>query len=179
MSFLSEKSEPGQEDTTETSFLSGKSESQQEDTAEQRQQWGGLLAEVAQERETGRPWWQDVGLFFAWAIGFALATGIVVTVLLFIVNLITPQKRLFTSRTLSDWLFWGSALLLLIGLISPSASDMENAGKKKQQQQVQEEDKRTRSLRRRLRRVYDPWRWRFWGAALFAFGLSMLAGLFT
>jgi hypothetical protein len=31
-------------------------------------------------------------------------------------------------------------------------------------------------MERRLRRIYDPWRWRIWGGAALAFGLAILFG---
>ena len=38
------------------------------------------------------------------------------------------------------------------------------------------EERRSRAMERRLRRIYDPWRWRIWGGAALAFGLAILFG---
>ena len=152
----------------------------EEEQAEEETRWADVLEDVYEEQQTGKPWWQNVGIFLAWAAGFAGAAAVVVIVLLGIVDLLSKES-LFNARTLSDWLFWASAILMLLGLISPSASDQANAGRKKGERKKTSDDasRQTRSLRRRIRRVYDPWRWRLWAAAIFAFGLSMLAGTFA
>jgi hypothetical protein len=180
-----------------------------------RERWSQVLSEVERERNTGNPWWKNVGIFLAWAAGFAAAAGIIVVVLVLIVSLLSPGMA-FSGRTVSDWMFWAAALLMVFGLLSPSAADAEKQvnsrrqGRKNSSQrrasgvqrrasatqrqsstqraspdqnQAQEQqpqpDRMSESLRRRLRRVYDPWRWRLWGGALLTFGLSMLAGLFA
>lgn len=180
-----------------------------------RERWSQVLSEVERERNSGNPWWKNAGIFMAWAAGFAAAAGIVVVVLVLTVSLLSPGQA-FSARTLSDWLFWAAALLMVFGLLSPSAADAEkqvsnrrqgrrNSSQRRtsgaqrrasptqrqsstqraspDQNQAQEQqsqpDRMSESLRRRLRRVYDPWRWRLWAAALLTFGLSMLAGLFA
>jgi hypothetical protein len=49
--------------------------------------------------------------------------------------------------------------------------------KDKEKAKEKKKDKDVRKARRRIQRVYNPWRWRFWAAALLAFGLSILVGL--
>lgn len=41
------------------------------------------------------------------------------------------------------------------------------------------EDRRVDAVRRRLMRVYNPWRWRLWASAIFCFFLSILFGIFA
>ena len=36
-----------------------------------------------------------------------------------------------------------------------------------------------RAVRRRLRRVYNPWQWRLWTSAIISFGLTVLVGAFA
>ncbi len=179
-------------------------EHQQTDQASE-ERWSDILGRVHEETQTGRPWYQQVGIFFAWAAGIALAAGIVTVVLLLIVDLFSAG-RLFTARSLSDWLFWTSALLLGGGLLSPSASDInkptkrpsgmrrsftaqrssaaqrssvtQRAAKPQEEQPVENsQERRLRAVRKRLMRVYDPWRWRLWASSLLSFSLSVLAGL--
>jgi len=158
------------------SFLSEKGKERPE-SAQKVDRWGSVLEEVVAERRTGEPWWRRVLAFLAWAAGFAGAAAVVVVVLLLIVDLFS-KGRLFGPRTLSDWMFWASALLMGLGLISPTQADLQDSRKKKREDR-QKEDRSASMLRRRLRRTYDPWRWRLWGAALFAFGLSALFGVFA
>lgn len=145
---------------------------------EERKQsrWNELLADVVGERQTGLPWWKRAGIFWAWAAGFALGAGVVVAVLLGIVDLMSPD-RLFDARRLSDWLFWSSAILMVMGLVSPSAGDVSHVTSRQARERTRSEDRSGRLLRNRIRRMYDPWRWRLWAGALLAFGLSMLIGL--
>ncbi|MBL7198685.1 MAG: hypothetical protein ISS56_00905 [Anaerolineae bacterium] len=138
--------------------------------------WSRVLEEVDEEYNTGNPWWKEVGIFFAWAGGFAGAAGVVVAVLLLIADLFSAE-RLFTGRSLSDWTFWSATILMLIGLIAPASTDVNKSTGKNKQREEQGEDRMTRTVRKRLRRVYDPWRWRLWGSALLAFGLSILFGI--
>lgn len=178
-------------------------EHQQTDPASE-ERWSGILKQVHEETQTGRTWYLQIGIFCAWAAGIALATGIVTVVLLLIVDLFSAG-RLFTARSISDWLFWTSALLLFAGLLSPSASDInkptktpggmrrsftsqrssstqrssatQRASQPEEQPTAAPEERRLRAVRKRLMRVYDPWRWRLWASSLLSFGLSVLAGL--
>ena len=155
--------------------LANKGKPQKEQGADETR-WGNVLEEVVKEQQSGKPWWQNVGTFFAWAGGFAVATAALAAVLLLIADLFS-KGRLLTGRALSNWIFWSAAILMVIGLVSPTAGDVESLTKKQARGQRRREDRATRSTRRRLRRVYDPWRWRFWAAAVLAFGLAALAGL--
>ena len=137
-----------------------------------------LLEEVEQEHETGLPWWKNVGIFIAWAGGLAGAAAVVTAVLLLIVDLFSAN-RLFTFRSLSDWVFWATALLAVFGLLAPSSTDLAAGSGRKKQDASRDEDRTTRSIRRRLRKVYDPWRWRLWAAAVIEFGISALIALFS
>ena len=180
------------------SFLADKDETQQEEPAEARQRWSDVLDQEVRESRTGRPWWQNALVFLAWAAGIATVTAIAVAVLLGIVDLFS-SAQMFSKRTLSDWLFYAMFVLTIFGLIAPSAGDVEGVAKKidrresqrtqrrrqtyrarqaekARQKEQAREDKATRAARRRIRRVYDPWRWRFWGAAAFTFLYSMLIG---
>jgi len=180
-----------------------KTEHQQADPAS-KERWSDILSQVHKETQTGGPWYLQVGIFCAWAAGIALAAGIVTIVLLLIVDLFSAG-RLFTARNISDWLFWTSALLLFAGLLSPSASDINKPTKRpsgmrrsftaqqssstqrssatqralapKEQPAAAPGERRLRNMRKRLMRVYDPWRWRLWASALFSFALSVLTGL--
>ena len=189
--------------------MGSQTEHQQSDQAS-GERWSDILGQVHGETQTGRPWYLQVGIFGAWAAGIALAAGIATAVLLLIVDLFSAG-RLFTARSLSDWLFWASALLLFAGLLSPSASDINKPTKRpggmkrsftaqrssstrrssatqrssttqralepKEQPAAAPEERRLRAVRKRLMRVYDPWRWRLWGSSLFSFAFSVLAGL--
>jgi len=68
---------------------------------------------------------------------------------------------------------------MVVGLVAPSAGDAANWRAGKSAKALRAEDRQSRAIRRRIRSVYDPWRWRFWGAALFTFGLSVLIGLLS
>jgi hypothetical protein len=39
------------------------------------------------------------------------------------------------------------------------------------------EERRRKAMRKRIARVYNPWRWRFWMAAVITFGFSVLFGV--
>lgn len=139
--------------------------------------WLNVLEEVVEEQETGRPWWQTLGIFLAWAAGFAVAAALAATLALGIVELFKSGRQ-FTIRTLSDYVFWASALLMLGGLLSPTSGGTDAITGKKAKSEVDVgEGRSTRMLRQRMRRVYDPWRWRLWAGAILAFGISMLVGL--
>ncbi len=67
---------------------------------------------------------------------------------------------------------------MIVGLLAPSAADLDkSSGKRAEEEESSGEGRTTRALRRKIRRVYDPWRWRLWAAALLAFGISALVGL--
>jgi hypothetical protein len=138
--------------------------------------WLNVLEEVVKEGQTGRRWWQNVGILLAWAAGFAVTAALAATLILALVELF-QRGRQFTARTLSDYVFWTSALLMVIGALSPSSPDLQRTSGKGKKEDDASEGRATRLLRRRLRRVYDPWRWRLWAGAVLAFGLSVLIGL--
>jgi len=140
--------------------------------------WGQILEEFTDEQKSDRPWIQRAGIYLVWAIGFALAAGVVVAIVLLIMDLFA-KARLFTARNLSDWIFWAAALLMVVGLVAPSAGDAGQLTSRQKRESARAEDRQSRAIRRRIRSVYDPWRWRFWGAALFTFGLSVLIGLLS
>lgn len=149
------------------------------DVEQDDQRWSSVLAEFDQERQRGEPWYWVVGTFVAWAAGFAGAAAVLVTVLLLLSDLFSAGQ-LFTARNLSDWMFWAAALLMVLGLVAPSSADVEGSSRKTDKDKGAKEDDTgiSRTLRRRLRRVYNPWRWRLWASAAFAFGLSVIVGLF-
>jgi cytochrome c biogenesis protein CcdA len=140
--------------------------------------WLNVLEEVVEEQQTGRPWWQNVGIFLAWAAGFAVAASLAATLILALVELF-QKGRQFTVITLSNYVFWASALLMVVGALSPSSVDLQGASdkKKKEEEGGAGEGRATQMLRRRMRRMYDPWRWRLWAGAILAFALSALVGL--
>jgi hypothetical protein len=151
----------------------------QETSQGEDKRWTNVLEEVIDERETGRPWWFNFGISLAWAAGIALGAALVATLVLAIVELF-KEGRQFTLRTLSDYIFWASALLLLVGFLSPASANLEGITGKKSKDVARpdaQEGRGARMMRQRMRRIYDPWRWRLWGAALFCFGLSALVGL--
>jgi len=167
---------------------------------EREEHWSGVLREVHDEMQTGRPWYVQVGLFFAWSAGIAVGAAIVAILILGIVDLFSAG-RVFNVRTASDWLFWTAALLLFSGLLAPSASEFgQTTGNRRtrqpnvpfatqrasarpqtdpeEQASTRSPDERRRdALRKRMLRVYNPWRWRLWASALFCFGLSVLTGV--
>ncbi len=140
--------------------------------------WGQILEEVTDEQKSNRPWIQKAGIFLIWAVGLGLTAGVVVTIVLLILDLFA-RAHLFTARNLSDWIFWASALMLIVGLVAPSAPDVEQLASRQKRESARVEDRQSRAIRRRIRGVYDPWRWRFWAAALVTFGISVLVGLIS
>ena len=148
------------------------------------QRWSRVLAEVDREqRQTADPWYRAAGISLAWAAGFAGASAVLVIAILLMRDLFSAE-RLFTARNVSDWIFWAAALLMVMGLIVPPPSSLEGSfrgagqDQNNQDKDSQEDDSGlSRTLRRRLRRVYNPWRWRLWASAALAFSLSVLVGL--
>jgi cytochrome c biogenesis protein CcdA len=139
--------------------------------------WLNVLEEVVEEQETGRPWWQEVGVFLAWAAGFAVTAALAATLVLGILELFKSGRQ-FTVRTLSDYVFWSAALLMIVGFLAPSSGGMDAITGKKTKTEVDAQEARsTRMLRQRMRRMYDPWRWRLWASAVLAFAISALVGL--
>lgn len=139
--------------------------------------WLNVLEEVVEEQETGRPWWQNIGIFCLWAAGIAVAAALVATVVLGFVELF-QKGRQFTSMKLSDYVFWASAILIALGFLVPSGGGVDRVtGKKGKEPAGAQESRPTRMLRQRMRRMYDPWRWRLWAGAVLAFGIAALVGL--
>ena len=132
--------------------------------------WRQVLEEVSEEYKMEGPVWRRLGLLLAWAGGIAGAATLLVALLLLIVELFSSGSTL-TLLSFSNWIFWASAILMFIGMLAPVASDLEGGRGKK--------DREARRVRRRIQRVYNPWRWRIWLAAALAFGLAMLVGSFT
>jgi hypothetical protein len=160
-----------------------------------------------QTAETKESSLHKVGIFFAWAGGFAGATVVGLTIIWLIVNLFTRGKSLMLTK-LSDWMFWGAAALLLFGLVAPSepqeedkadpnsrttrpesasatsrsasskAADGDDADTDAKAKRIDAfEERRRNAVRKRIARMYNPWRWRLWMAALFTFGFSVLFGV--
>jgi cytochrome c biogenesis protein CcdA len=139
--------------------------------------WINILEEVVEEHETGRSWLQQAGIFLAWSAGFAVAAGLITTAILGFVELFNAGRQ-FTAATLSNYIFWASAILMIIGFLSPSATGLgQTTGKKEEDTAESREARSAHMLRQRMRRMYDPWRWRLWAGALLTFGLSALVGL--
>lgn len=159
-----------------------------QDQESEELRWSHVLAQVNEEYRVEGPWWRRLGIFAAWAGGIAGATAVVVTLLVLIVDLFS-SKRLFSALNVSNWIFWASALLMGVGLLSPVAGEVqslpgqqtgskdEEKKRKKDKDREKKKDKDVKKARRRIQRVYNPWRWRFWAAALLAFGISILVGL--
>ena len=141
--------------------------------------FGQILEQVAGE-QADQPWWLKLGISALWAVGIALATGLVTTIIWAVITLISPNRQ-FTLRALSDAIFWAAALLMLGGLVAPSTSDLQgDKDKNKRRERPKSlEERRERAMERRIKRVYDPWRWRVWGAAALTFGLAILTGFTT
>jgi hypothetical protein len=141
------------------------------------ERWGSVLERVVTEVRSDDPWHVRLRVSLIWAAGIALAAALVATLVWGIRSLFVHD--LFTFGNLSNHLFWASALLMIGGMVAPSASDLERGrdSKKRLDQPRSQEDRRTQRLERRLRRVYDPWRWRVWGGAGLAFVLTVLIGL--
>ena len=153
-----------------------------QDQEAEEMRWSHVLAQVNEEYRMEGTWWQRLGTFAAWSAGIAGATAVLVTLLVLIVDLFSAE-RLFSALNISNWIFWASALLMGIGMLSPVAGEIENLprqqGGSKDKKKEEKKDKDIKRTRKRIRRVYNPWRWRFWAAALLAFGLSILVGLGT
>ncbi len=144
---------------------------------ESEQRWGHVLQKVADEQQSDDPWYVKLGISVVWAAGIALSIGVVAALFLAVRALFSASVQ-FDFRNLSDHIFWGAALLMIAGMFSPSAADLERSrGKKKDQERKSLQERRTQALERRMRRVYDPWRWRIWGSAALTFGLAILSGL--
>jgi hypothetical protein len=139
--------------------------------------WTSVLEEVVAEQERGRPWWQNVGIFISWAAGCAVAAALAATVVLGFVELF-QKGRQFSGLKLSDYIFWASAILMALGFLVPSGGERKQVtGKKTKESAAAQESRSTRMLRQRMRRMYDPWRWRLWAGAALAFGIAALVGL--
>jgi hypothetical protein len=170
---------------------------------EREGRWSDVLQEVHDASRTGRRWYEELGVFAAWAFGIGTSAALITFLLVLIVVLISPGLRL-NGTIVSDWLFWASALLLFSGLLAPSASDLADSTQKRnekkrkktnfsvtrrtsssaqaadlstEQDQRSAAERRSDAVRKRLMRVYNPWRWRLWASAVVSFGFSMLAGL--
>lgn len=66
-----------------------------------------------------------------------------------------------------------------IGRIASGAEKAEPEAPKPEPEEEPEpaDDRRINAVRRRLMRVYNPWRWRLWGASFFCLLLSVVLGL--
>ena len=164
--------------------------------------WSDVLQEVHDASRTGRKWYQEAGVFLAWAFGIGTSVALITFFLLVIANLFTAEP-LLSGYAPSNWLFWAAALLLFSGLLAPSASDLAESTQKRSDRQKKKTnfavtrrtttstqtadtsmedarsaaERRSDAVRKRLMRVYNPWRWRLWASALVCFGFSGLAGL--
>jgi hypothetical protein len=137
-----------------------------------------VLERVISEVQSDDPWHVRLRVSLIWAAGIALTAALVATLIWGVRALFAHE--LFTFGDLSNHLFWASALLMIGGMFAPSASELERARdpKKRQDRSPRSmDDRRTQRLERRLRRVYDPWRWRVWGGAALSFALTVLVGL--
>ena len=140
------------------------------------QRWGTILQKVVDEQSTA-PWYVKLRVSLIWSAGFALAAGIVAVLILGVRSLLSANLQ-FNLRNLSDHIFWIAALLMIAGMFSPSASELDRSrDRKKTQERRTPEERRAQAVERRLRRVYDPWRWRIWGGAALTFGLAILSGM--
>lgn len=155
--------------------------------------------------QPGQPpkWLRQMGIFFAWAGGFAGAAVVIVVILVTVVSLFSATKFSKFLWNLSDWSFWASALLLVFGLIAPNepgqnvspgrkdqpargssstsraaSADSKASGSEPSADSASKfEERRQRAIQKRIMRVYNPWRWRLWMAAILTFGVSVLMGL--
>jgi hypothetical protein len=176
-------------------------ESREEQDQPQGEQWSSVLQDVHKEHQPGMPWYRQVGLFFAWSGGIALAADAAVILVLLVVALVSTVQ--FTAFEVSNWLFWTSCVLLFAGLFAPSASELQETAEDRQARSsrhssttrrssttqrasdddrapvVSVQDRRLRAMHRRLRRVYNPWRWRLWASAGISFALTVLIGSFA
>jgi len=175
-------------------------EQTEQGTTELGDRWSAVLAEVHESHKSTQPWYLRLGITLAWSAGIGFSTGIVILLVLVIVNLFTKEK-LLTARNASDWLFYGSVLLLLAGLVAPTATGEEDDSNtprsgartgtastqratSRQGANVDDkkpvrtfEERQARAMRKRLLQVYNPWRWRLWLSWAFCFGLCMLIGV--
>jgi hypothetical protein len=137
-----------------------------------------ILQQIGAE-QPDQPWYLKLGISAGWAVAISLAAALVTAIIWATVTLISPNRQ-FTLRSLSDAVFWAAALLMLAGLVSPSASDLQGRDKSKKRDRPKSlEERRERAMERRVKRVYDPWRWRIWAAAALTFGLAILTGFST
>lgn len=150
-----------------------------DDLPESEGRWGSILKQVADEQPND-PWYVKLGVSLVWAAGIALAVCLAAALFLGIRALLSAKVQ-YTFRNLSDHIFWAAALLMIVGMFSPSAAELDRARDKKKRPDPPQtaEERRARSMERRLRRVYDPWRWRIWGGAALTFGLAILSGVFA
>ena len=148
-----------------------------------------------------KPSWQRrTGVFFAWSGGIAGVTVVSLIVIWLIINLFTRGASLAVAN-LSDWMFWGFAALLGIGVIAPNEQGLEKSidlktrtskrfsssstsrattttdDEPESEPVGKFEERRQQAMRKRIARVYNPWRWRFWMSSLFVIGLSILFGM--
>jgi hypothetical protein len=137
-----------------------------------------ILQQVGAE-QPDQPWYVKLGISAGWAVAISLAAALITAVIWTLITLISPNRQ-FTLRSLSDAFFWAAALLMLAGLVSPSASDLQGRDKEKKRERPKSlEERRERAMERRVKRVYNPWRWRVWAAAALTFGLAILSGFST
>ena len=150
-----------------------------DDLPESEERWAGILQRVVDEQPSD-PWYVKLGTSLVWAAGIALAAGIATALVLGLRALLSAKVE-YTFRNLSDHIFWAAALLMIVGMFSPSATELDRARdkKKRTERPRSAEERRSRAMERRLRRVYDPWRWRVWGGAALTFGLAILTGMFS
>lgn len=145
---------------------------------EGEERWGSVLQRVVDE-QSNDPWYVKLGVSLVWSVGMALAIGLAATLLLGMRSLLSANVQ-FNFRNLSDHIFWAAALLMIVGMFSPSASELERSrdkNKRENRESLSPGERRSRAVERRVRRVYDPWRWRIWGGAALTFGLAILSGL--
>jgi hypothetical protein len=148
--------------------------------AEGETRWGTLLQKVVDEQRTDDPWYVRLGISAIWSVAISLAAGLLSALVLAIRSLISANLQ-FTLRSLSDHIFWAAALLMILGMVSPSATDLDRSRNKDKREARPRsmQERRTRALERRMRRVYDPWRWRIWGGAALTFVLAIVFGMLT
>jgi hypothetical protein len=148
--------------------------------AEGETRWGSLLQKVVDEQRTDDPWYVRLGISLVWSAGIALAVGLLSALVLAVRALISANLQ-FNLRSLSDHIFWAAALLMIAGMVSPSAADVERSRDKDKREARPNslQERRSRALERRMRRVYDPWRWRIWGGAALTFALAIVFGMLT
>ncbi len=132
--------------------------------------WSHILREVSEQHTGGLPWWRRAANFWAWAGGIGGASALAITIVVLIADLFAAGRQ-FTALNVSNWMFWTAAFLLLVGMLAPTGEEEEGMHSR--------EDRLTRSVRRRLEKMYNPWRWRLWAAAAITFGLSALVGQFA